>query len=65
MAISTNGKQLERDKFVEQGTGITAIRVKPVAATVGAGIGLKGVKDNEKNKFIEDAAGDVAMIIKG
>jgi hypothetical protein len=65
MAISSNRNQLERDKFVESG-GVTAIRIKPVAATIGAGAGVaSSVNDNELHKFVPGSTGAPAIIFTG
>lgn len=57
---STNIDDLELDKFVEE-SGVTCIRAVAVAASNTSSPILSNVKDNEKGKFLEDDAGDVAI----
>ena len=64
MAIPTSRSDRERGKFVDDGSGNTAIRYVITTATLGTGSGLGGSLGNrEMAKFVQDDSGNTAVIL--
>lgn len=58
---STNIDDLEKAKFVDDGSGEPAVRVFSVTSSNTSGTLSSNVDDNELAKFVEDDNGDPAI----
>lgn len=63
MALPKSLTQREKDKFTDDGSGNTAVRIFGVSSSNTSGAFVDSLSGREKNKFILDDSGEVAVNI--